>query len=231
MNPQQEAVALYKFFESRGLKPSVRSIGRALRDQGMEFRETRLREWLSAFVKSRDASQTQPIPERTQETSTADAARMQADANGSRLHAQNKVSLLSEPSSSSLRSEGPKPRREVKPPEEWTVPLRASVAAMNEREIISLLPRELNLLARFHALEFANCTRNEVTNKSKASAIASGLTYLLSDLKRRGYHDLTIAEYVAFARRVHKNRDGTPWHKPAFILPEIHFEDDHATAR
>lgn len=56
-NVQQEAVALWKFLESRGFQPSVRSIGRILREElGLKFREHDLRGWLSKF---RDASGTQ----------------------------------------------------------------------------------------------------------------------------------------------------------------------------
>lgn len=62
MNPQQEAVALYLYLEKRGFKPSVRSVSRALRDQGMRFREIDLRGWLGAFLKTRDASGTQTEP-------------------------------------------------------------------------------------------------------------------------------------------------------------------------
>lgn len=49
MNAQQEAVALWKFLEGRGFAPSVRSIGRALRDQGLKFRDQDLHGWLSQF--------------------------------------------------------------------------------------------------------------------------------------------------------------------------------------
>lgn len=61
MNAQQEAVALWKFLEGRGLRPSVRSIGRALRDHGLKFREDTLRKWLAPFAV---ASRTQPAKKR-----------------------------------------------------------------------------------------------------------------------------------------------------------------------
>ena len=97
MNAQQEAVALFRFLEGRGFKPSVRSIGRALRDQKVPFRETSLRAWLEPFIKSRDASRPQVDATGTQKTSTADAIGTQADATGTRLRARNKVSLSSKP--------------------------------------------------------------------------------------------------------------------------------------
>lgn len=65
MNAQQEAIALWKHFESRGMRPSVRAIGRTLRDvMGLKFRESELRKWLSDFSgRVPDATRTQHIKE------------------------------------------------------------------------------------------------------------------------------------------------------------------------
>ena len=91
MNAQQEAVALYKFLESRGFKPSVRSIGCSLRLQGLSFTEANLRSWLKSFVASPTRADAVP----THETSTNDAVPTQPDAKPTRLRAHNKVSLPS----------------------------------------------------------------------------------------------------------------------------------------
>lgn len=101
VNVQQEAVALYLFLEGRGFRPSIRSIARALRDQGVQFREAELRGWLSAFVKSRDATGTQMEPagpSGTQKSLTREPlgpTRTQVDATGNHLRARDKVSLFS----------------------------------------------------------------------------------------------------------------------------------------
>lgn len=49
-NAQQEAVALWQFLTSRGFEPSMNSICRALRDQGVKFRQGELYRALSPFV-------------------------------------------------------------------------------------------------------------------------------------------------------------------------------------
>jgi hypothetical protein len=93
MNAQQEAVALFKFLEGRGFEPSVRCIGRILRDPSIKLKctESELRKWLKNFV----ASATQQRRTSTQETSTNDAPRRNADASPTQLRAHNKVSLVS----------------------------------------------------------------------------------------------------------------------------------------
>ena len=92
-NPQQEAVALWKYYESRGFKPTVRLVGRALREQGMRFRDTDLRTWLDKF---RTRPGRKPDATRTHETSTGDATGTQAGRKRDAASRATKVSLLSE---------------------------------------------------------------------------------------------------------------------------------------
>lgn len=115
MNAQQEAVALYLHLEGRGFEPSVRSIGRALRDQGLRFREDDLRRWLKPYLdQTRDASGTQASASGrtgTQKTSTGDAVGrtdLRPDATRTRLRAHPKVPLVSDSSLSHTAREAAK---------------------------------------------------------------------------------------------------------------------------
>jgi hypothetical protein len=90
-NAQQEAVALYRFFESRGFRPSVRSIGRALRDQGIVFDDKALRRWLQSFVTAVDPQVTAIPPH---EMSTFTATPPQPTATAPRLRAHEIVPLV-----------------------------------------------------------------------------------------------------------------------------------------
>lgn len=70
MKAQQEAVALYLFFRSRGISPSLNSISRALRDQGIRFRETDLRAWLQPEVSLFSSISSSPTPRSSRTRST-----------------------------------------------------------------------------------------------------------------------------------------------------------------
>jgi hypothetical protein len=212
LNPQDEAIALWRYFEGRGIKPTVRMVSRILRDElGLGRRESDVRKWLAGFLESsRDAS-------RTQETSVR-------DADGMRPHARAVKVLVPKLGLFSIEnSDVPKPKPK-KPPAEWTVPLLADTAALNERELRSLSPAELHTLARAHALLFGNCTVTEKTNKARASPVATGLKYLLETLKRAQWAkwaDLSVREYLDAGRNVTKRRGGVPWFQPSLILPEL----------
>lgn len=103
MNAQQEAVALYLHWEKRGKVPSIRSIGRALRDQGMKVREETLYVWLHDF---REASRKRLVEKRVasgkQKSPTAEAIGQddgkRPEADGMLLRAHSKVSLVSDSS-------------------------------------------------------------------------------------------------------------------------------------
>jgi len=56
LNPQQEAVALWKYLESRGMNPSINQVGRALHTLGIKWRRQDLYAWLRPF-RERSVSQ------------------------------------------------------------------------------------------------------------------------------------------------------------------------------
>lgn len=109
VNAQQLAVALFLAFEAQGVKPSVRAIGRTMRDHGIRFREDNLRGWLRPFLDQRGASRTQEGAsgrDGTQESLTRDADGrdcMRPVASGTHLRAHSKVSLVSSSSSTAAR--------------------------------------------------------------------------------------------------------------------------------
>lgn len=76
---------MWLYLESRGFHPSMRSIGRALRDQGLVFDDHALRAWLAPFYRSGTA-------EPPHETSTITAEPPQAHRSIARAA---KVSLVS----------------------------------------------------------------------------------------------------------------------------------------
>ena len=49
MNPQQEAVAIWQFIESRGKKPTHRAIATMLRSWGVKFKDSDLVSWIAPF--------------------------------------------------------------------------------------------------------------------------------------------------------------------------------------
>jgi hypothetical protein len=97
MSPQQEAVALWKYLESRGAKPSVRQVGRLLRSElKLRFRETELRGWLSAFG-TRPGRKSVSVG--TQKSSTGDAACTHSGRKADATSREKEVSLFSQESS------------------------------------------------------------------------------------------------------------------------------------
>ncbi len=110
------------------MTPSLNSISRALRDQGVRFRETDLRGWLRPFA-SRDSSEHLQPETRTQKSRTPDAIDKTTDATGTRLTREKEVSLFSNTSSSSSPSGTTTPRavsressRAQTPREPWVTP-------------------------------------------------------------------------------------------------------------
>lgn len=200
MNTQQEAVALFKFLESRGFKPSVRSIARALRDQKVVFDDKALRLWLKPFYRGATA----PLP---QKSSTITAGAPQPHRGFTRAVI---VPLVSTPSS--LRSDAlpgfdsppfsanghanGKPKR--KPPDDsWCEPLRAAARLLASRTIASLTPDERLTVGRTFALIVGGCTKTEATNRSRGGKVAKGLAGMaISD-----WGALTVAEYLGASRK------------------------------
>lgn len=140
------------------------------------------------------------------------------------------------------REAEPKPKRPKKPPDplpDWIPPLRAEVAVLNPRLLVSLTPDERYVLARFHALEFGGCTKSEPTNRSRGQPIATGLHDLADRLQRAQrvvvdgkaefrqlMADVTVSEYIAYGRRIVK-RSGRLWYRPIDVIAEIEIEEPH----
>lgn len=93
MNAQQELVAFWKYCESRGLKPSIRKCILHVRSFGIKCDEMMARKALSEF----SALAPHPMCRAPHKSITKTAPLVQSDAQPPRLHAHNKVSLVSEP--------------------------------------------------------------------------------------------------------------------------------------
>lgn len=103
---------------------------------------------------------------------------------------------------------------------EWLPAIRDAVRAMLPRRLRDLTADERFTLGRYHAWRWANCTRSEKVNRSRASGIATGIAALGRD---RDFGDLTVGEYVAHADAVWNERGQTPWHRPWDISARVEF--------
>ena len=112
--------------------------------------------------------------------------------------------------SSSLRSEAP----------EWAENVKMATRALLDRPISSLPPDERFTVAQYHCLEFANCTRSENRNRAQATKVAGSFATMGRNDR---YKDITVREYVAYARKVHERREKKPWFEPWLIRGEVEF--------
>lgn len=104
----------------------------------------------------------------------------------------------------------------------WPEEVRDGVKTLRDRELRTLTPDERGLVARYHALEFGNCTQSKSRNLSRATAIATGIANLTDRLSRNpAKADLTVAEYVGLARRIHERGNRVPWFRPMDVEAEI----------
>jgi len=108
--------------------------------------------------------------------------------------------------SSSLRSDAPNQNGKAEP--EWVTALREAARPLRLRTISSFGPEDRSIAARYHCLEFGNCTKSEGKNRDRASGVAGAFA---SMGRNKHYGDITFGEYVGFARTVHKNREKKPW--------------------
>jgi hypothetical protein len=106
----------------------------------------------------------------------------------------------------------------------WMLELREAVAAMKDRELRSLSADERFLLARYHGLQWAYL-RREGPNKAKSRGIATSLSQLVDRIGRDPRKaDLTVAEYVSLARRLHDRIGRGAWYRPFDVEAEIEIE-------
>jgi Mn-dependent DtxR family transcriptional regulator len=102
----------------------------------------------------------------------------------------------------------------------WQDEIRNAAKAIRKHSLSSLTADERFTVGRYHALEFANCTKSEATNKRKARQIAAGLCSLG---QHRDYSDVTVGEYVTYAKKVHVNGAGAPWFDVWLIKGVVEF--------
>ena len=127
-------------------------------------------------------------------------------------------------SSSSLRSHealNSAPAREKIQEPPWAQPLVNAVRDMRQKTLRSLTAKERNVLGQYHALRFGNCTRDEANNKRFGKQVAVGLTTLG---QHKIFGDITVAEYVGYARQVHAYGNNTPFFKAWAITAFVEFE-------
>lgn len=108
-------------------------------------------------------------------------------------------------------------------PEEaaWAQRLRAEVYALSDRSLRSLTADERVLIARYHCLVFANCTKSEPSNKSRATGVAAAFA---SMGRNATYGDLTVKQYFLHGRKVSQQRERTPFYDPWLIRAVVEFE-------
>jgi len=84
------------------------------------------------------------------------------------------------------------------------------------------------VFGRYHALKFGGCTANEHTNKLKGLQVAAGLA---SMARSATYGAMTCGEYAGYARKVHAERNGSPWFDVFLIRAYCEFETGRAQAQ
>lgn len=92
---------------------------------------------------------------------------------------------------------------------------------MRRTRLDGLGPDGLNVLARYHCLVFANCTRSESNNLANATKVAKGLAGLAM---HRDYRDMTVAAYIKHGQKVHLQRKHMRWFDPWLIKAVVEFE-------
>jgi hypothetical protein len=106
-------------------------------------------------------------------------------------------------------------------PPEWVQSLLGRVREIWRTSLEKLSPDELRVLAQYHCLLFANCTKSESNNLSNATKVAVGLAKLASS---RDFGDMTVAVYVRYGQKVHEQRKRMRWFDPFYIRSVVEFE-------
>jgi hypothetical protein len=101
---------------------------------------------------------------------------------------------------------------------QWVEDMRFLMQAIATKPLVVLDADERFLLARYHAWRFANCTKDEGTNRSRASSIAAGITNLAN---HKDFCTMTAAEYVTQAKALWTKRGERPWYKPWDITSQF----------
>lgn len=103
----------------------------------------------------------------------------------------------------------------------WPRGLIVEASTLRKKPIRDWTGPERFVAARLHCLLFANCTVNEKSNRANASRVASAFAGMASS---RDYGDITLAEYVIYASKVHADRGGERWFDPWLVKAHVEFE-------
>lgn len=105
-------------------------------------------------------------------------------------------------------------------PPAWVAEVVSAVNALRPRDLSTLVPSERHLLARFHALRWANCTRSETGNKSASRKISQGIA-ALTDRFQRDHVTLSVEQYLRAGQKVWVRGGKTPWFRVFDVLAEL----------
>lgn len=223
MNAQQEAVALFRYFESRGVSISGRAIGRILREElGLKFRDGDLRQWLSEFSA---AAKVRPecVPHEE---------KLRPDCGPAAASREKEVSLVKpassvEPLTGSKNARAPKQGTLIAVPaarhaRSWVAALIDRGDAVYTKRLEEMTVDEIFTLAQLFAYHFANCKTDERANRSKANGIARALREMalrddLGGLSGRGM--------LGYGKRVWERGGHRPWFKPWDILGVVEWTE------
>jgi hypothetical protein len=103
----------------------------------------------------------------------------------------------------------------------WQDQVREATRALRKRSLSSLSVVERSIVAQYHCLEVANCTKTEANNKAQATKVAAALA---SMGRSKGYSDMNVGAYVTYIRRVFEQREKTPFYDPWLIKAVVEFD-------
>jgi hypothetical protein len=114
--------------------------------------------------------------------------------------------------SSSLRSDAPPRVRKEKPEPDtsWVEPLKTATQEIKDRALSSLTPDERFTLARFHCWRFGNCTKQEASNKKKATSISGAFASMGLDRVYGEHHRRRIRQLRSPGSRALRRPDYVP---------------------
>lgn len=122
----------------------------------------------------------------------------------------------------SLTSFGPSPSGgDAAQSAAWPHELIFKATKIRSKAIRDFTREDRYTAGRLHCLLFANCTVQEKSNRANAVKVAAGFAGLATT---RDYGDITLAQYVVYASKVHEQRGGDRWFDPWLIKGVVEFE-------
>lgn len=206
---------LSRFLTDTGGRVSYRTIGLILRSvYGLKVSDHNIRGWLLDDT----AANRGAAAANTHERRGGAAAGRSDEEKGSPPHPRSQENIYTP----SLRS-GEPPRRRRKSDRDsvvdiaWRNDVLEAARHLVGREMRSWTPDERYTWARWHALMFAYCNKDEGNNRRMATKIAAALLNMASSK----FGDMTGREYFHLATRVHERRNKAPWYDPWLIKSEM----------